>query len=106
MQAQKLNSVLDSWKQQHKPVIAALVKVAQAKNKESGGIQNSKDDRLKLSHYQALAGQGFLEPVHEKCSWIRGAFDIEALASQMEENALAELRAAIEYVRCCLLGDD
>jgi hypothetical protein len=107
MQAQKLNSVLrDSWKQHHRPIIAALVKAAQAKNEKSGGIQNSKDDRLKLSHYQALAEQGFLEPGHEKCSWIRGAFDVEALASQMEENALKELRAAIEYVRWCLLGVD
>jgi hypothetical protein len=108
MQAKKLNSVLDSWNQHHKPVIAALIKAAHAKNKESGGIQrlNSKDDRLKFLHYQALAEQGFLEPGHEKCSWIRGAFDVEALASQMEENALAELRAAIEYVRWCLLGVD
>ncbi len=60
---------------------------------ESEGFQH---DRLKVAHYLALAEQGALEPGNPKCSWIRKAFDVEAMASQMEENALKELRAAIE----------
>ena len=57
---------------------------------------NPKLDRLKVSHFQALAEEGALEPGHEKCRWIRDAFDVEALASQMDENAQVELRTAIE----------
>ena len=53
-------------------------------------------DRLKVSHFQALAEEGALEPGHEKCKWIRDVFDVEAQASQMEDNAQVELRAAIE----------
>ena len=57
---------------------------------------SANDNRLKVSHLQALAEEGALEPGHEKCKWIRDAFDVEALASKMEENAQKELRAAIE----------
>ena len=103
-----LHSLLETVKRENKPILQYFIKSAHVANLKLQGTQSDKttlkENWLKLSHYQALAEQGFLEPGHEKCSWIRGAFDVEALASQMEENALAELRAAIEYVRWCFLG--
>jgi hypothetical protein len=56
--------------------------------------QSLNDNRLEVS--QALAEQGDLEPGNPNCKWIRDAFDVEALASQMEETELAELKSAIE----------
>jgi len=82
---------------------------AEQRGKEGGGAAeeergngqlmqklSAQNNRLKVSHLQALAEEGALEPGHEKCKWIRDAFDVEALASKMEENAQKELRAAIE----------
>jgi hypothetical protein len=98
-----LYSLLDVVDREMKPILQALIKSAHAMNlKAQGSVvegQSLKENRLKFSYYQALAEQGFLEPGHEKCSWIRGAFDAEALASQMDETALTKLRAAIECVR-------
>ena len=95
-----LHSLLDAVKQENKPILNALIKTAKVgsvkckkMDAESEGFQH---DRLKVAHYLALAEQGALEPGNPKCSWIRKAFDVEAMASQMEENALRELRSAIE----------
>jgi hypothetical protein len=95
-----LHSLLDEVKQQNKPILKALIKMAKGgsvKSKKTDAESESfQHDRLKVAHYLALAEGGALEPGNPKCSWIRRAFDVEAVASQMDENALAELKAAIE----------
>jgi hypothetical protein len=100
-QEQTLNSILDFLKQHSRPILKEMIKWAQvpaAASSYAHGPRNlsAKDDRLKVSYYQALAEQGDLEPGNEKCSWIRDIFHMEARASQMEETAHAELQAAIE----------
>jgi hypothetical protein len=103
MQEQALRSFLHFLKPHNTAIYQAFIKSAQDVNKALEGevsakseTLNAKDNRLKVAHYLALAEQGALEPGNPKCSWIRKAFDVEAVASQMEENALGELRAAIE----------
>ena len=94
-----LHSFIETVKHQNRPILQALISSAQATNKKltvSNETLDPKLDRLKVSHFQALAEEGALEPGHEKCRWIRDAFDVEALASQMDENAQVELRTAIE----------
>ncbi len=97
-----LYSLLDTVEREHSTILHALIASAHAMNLKCQGAgseeQGLKENRLKFSYYQALAEKGFLEPGHDKCSWIRGAFDVGALASQMDEAALAKLRSAIECV--------
>ncbi len=91
-----LHSLLHIVQQESKPIF--FIKTAKSNDAKLNEIdsesQTSKDSRLEVS--QALAEQGDLEPGNPKSKWIRDEFDVEALASQMEENALAELKAAIE----------
>jgi hypothetical protein len=104
MQEQTLKSFLHFLKPHNKPIYQALIKSAQDVNKALEGEVgakseplNAKDNRLKVAHYLALAEGGALEPGHPKCSWIRRAFDVEAVSSQMGENALTkQLSKAVE----------
>jgi hypothetical protein len=94
-----LQSLFESVKQDNRLILQELFKASSAANlREADSVEglSAKDDRLKVSYYQALAEQGDLEPGNEKCSWIRDIFHMEARASQMEETAYAELQAAIE----------
>ncbi len=108
MQEQPLRSFLSVLKGHSKLIFQALNTSAQFFNKAATGDTgtngaekelkklSAKDNRLKVSYYQALAEQGDLEPGNPNCKWIRDAFDVEALASQMEETALKNLEKAIE----------
>jgi hypothetical protein len=93
-----LHSLLETVKQENKPILHALITAAEngSVRLKDSDAQSPQLNRLKVSHYQALAEQGNLEPGNHNCGWIRGAFDVAALKPHMEETALAELSAAIE----------
>ena len=108
-QEQTLNSFLDLVKQHNRPILNVLTATAQAANlAAASGAKSSfevngetekligKDDRLKMSHYQALAEQGCLTPGHPQIRWMREAFDVQALASKLERDSLVQLQEAVE----------
>ena len=108
-QEQTLNSFLDLVKQHNRPILNVLTAAAQAANSAAAsGAKSSfevngetekligKDDRLKMSHYQALAEQGCLQPGHPQIRWMREAFDVQALASKLGRDSLAQLQEAVE----------